>query len=222
MDEDLDQLSREQLIAVARRMREGIRKHRDSTGHDLCWHHPALWSLLPEKTDPHPAVPEWPQFLQGCIRYRQSLDEQAAQAPRTTEPYEGPEAIALDHLIVPSRDRQAAAARLGGVLGVPWAASGAGPFSPVYVSDSLTLDFDQADGAFPVLHYCFRVGEARFDAILARLKQYGIAYRSSPHGPDDFQVNTGHGGRIVYWNEPEGHVWEALTVSYARAPGAGG
>jgi hypothetical protein len=30
------------------------------------------------------------------------------------------------------------------------------------------------------------------------------------------QVNTQHGGRIVYWNEADGHVWEALTVSYAR------
>lgn len=152
----------------------------------------------------------------------EDLDPLSREQLIAVAPLEGPEAIALDHLIVPSRDRQAAAARLGSVLGVPWAASGAGPFSAVYVSDSLTLDFDQADGAFPVLHYCFRVGEARFDALLARLKQYGIAYRSTPHGSDDFQVNTGHGGRIVYWNEPEGHVWEALTVSYARAPGTGG
>jgi hypothetical protein len=32
-------------------------------------------------------VPEWPQFMRGCIRYRQSLDEQAPDAPRTDEPY---------------------------------------------------------------------------------------------------------------------------------------
>lgn len=87
MDEDLDHLSREQLVAEVRMLRNGIRAHRDSTGHDLCWHHPALWSLLPEKTDPRPVVPEWPQFLQGCIRYRQSLDEQLAGAQRTDEPY---------------------------------------------------------------------------------------------------------------------------------------
>jgi hypothetical protein len=30
------------------------------------------------------------------------------------------------------------------------------------------------------------------------------------------RVNTSHGGRIVYWSRPDGHVWEALTVSYAR------
>ena len=124
--------------------------------------------------------------------------------------------IRLDHLIVPSRDRRAAADLLAHLLDVPWAASGIGPFSAVYVSDSLTLDFDQADAPFPVLHYCFRVSEAEFDGILARIQARGIAYRSTPHGPVDRQVNTHHGGRIVYWNEPDGHVWEALTVSYAR------
>ncbi len=87
MDEDLEALSREQLIAEVRRLRDGIRTHRDSTGHDLCWHHPDLWSLLPEKTDPQPVVPAWPQFIQGCIRYRQSLDRQAPAAPRTTRRY---------------------------------------------------------------------------------------------------------------------------------------
>ena len=45
-----------------------------------------------------------------------------------------------------------------------------------------------------------------------------FGYRSMPHGPMDLQVNTTHGGRIVYWSEPDGHVWEALTVSYARQP----
>ncbi|MGS1079820.1 hypothetical protein [Pseudoxanthomonas beigongshangi] len=87
MDEDLDTLSRDELISEVRRLRAGIREHRDSTGHDLCWHHPALWGLLPEKSDPQPEVPEWPQFLRGCIRYRQSLDRQLSDAPRTNRPF---------------------------------------------------------------------------------------------------------------------------------------
>jgi hypothetical protein len=78
MDEDLEGMTREQLLAEARRLRAGIRTHRDSTGHELCWHHPALWGLLPDKTDP---------FLQGCLRYRQSLDEQLPDAPRSDTPY---------------------------------------------------------------------------------------------------------------------------------------
>jgi hypothetical protein len=40
-----------------------------------------MWALLPEKTDPEIAVPPWPKFLRGCVRYRQSLDEQAPGAP---------------------------------------------------------------------------------------------------------------------------------------------
>ena len=85
IDRDLEHMSREQLIAEVRRLRAGIREHRDSSGHELCWHHPALWALLPEKTDPLPAVPDWPQFLRGCLKYRESLDAQLPQAPRTGE-----------------------------------------------------------------------------------------------------------------------------------------
>ena len=85
MDNDLSNLSRDALIAEVRRLRDGIRKHRDSSGQELCWHHPALWSLLPEKTDPLPTVPDWPAFLHGCVRYRESLDQQLPNAPRSDE-----------------------------------------------------------------------------------------------------------------------------------------
>ena len=85
MDEDLNGLTREQLIEEVERLRAGIRAHRDSSGHELCWHHPALWSLLPEPAQPRVAVPDWPQFMRGCIRYRESLDEQLPDAQRTTE-----------------------------------------------------------------------------------------------------------------------------------------
>lgn len=88
MDTDLERMAREQLIEEVMKLREGIRKHRDSARHELCWHHPALWGLLPERTDPLPVVPDWPQFLQGCLRYRQSLDEQVPDALRTKEPYQ--------------------------------------------------------------------------------------------------------------------------------------
>jgi hypothetical protein len=81
MDDDLDLMDREALVAEVKKLRAAIREHRDASGHDLCWHHPAMWSLLPEKVEPAIAVPPWPRFLRGCVRYRQSLDEQAAGAP---------------------------------------------------------------------------------------------------------------------------------------------
>ena len=89
MDSDLDEMSREELIAELKKLREGVRRHRDSKGNELCWHHPDLWRLLPEKTDPLPSVPQWSKFMEGCIRYRQSLDIQLPEAPRTDESYTG-------------------------------------------------------------------------------------------------------------------------------------
>jgi hypothetical protein len=90
MDEDLEQLTRNELLAEVRKLRTGIRQHRDSTKHELCWHHPELWQLLPEKLDPDLAVPAWPQFLRGCLRYRESLDAQLPNAPRVIDEFEGP------------------------------------------------------------------------------------------------------------------------------------
>ena len=80
MDEDLQTMSREALIEEVKRLRTGIRVHRDSSGHDLCWHHPALWELLPERVDPKIAVPPWPKFMRGCIHYRESLEQQMPNA----------------------------------------------------------------------------------------------------------------------------------------------
>ena len=88
MDEDLTEMSWDHLITEVKKLRQAIREHRDSSGHELCWHHPVLWGLLPEKTDPVPNVPAWPQFMEGCVKYRRSLDEQAPDAPRSEEEYQ--------------------------------------------------------------------------------------------------------------------------------------
>ncbi len=80
-DADLTDLDRDQLLAEVIRLRAGIRDHRDSSGHDLCWHHPQLWGLLPEPIDPQIAVPPWPRFLRGCVRYRESLESERPEAP---------------------------------------------------------------------------------------------------------------------------------------------
>jgi hypothetical protein len=87
-DHDLEALDREQLIAEVKRLRAGIRVHRDSTGHDLCWHHPDLWGLLPERITRDVAVPPWPQFLRGCLRYREALDRELPDARRADVEYE--------------------------------------------------------------------------------------------------------------------------------------
>ena len=77
MDEDLDGMTPSQLIAEVKKLRDGVRRHRDATLQELCWHHPELWALLPEKTDPVPVVPEWPQFIQGCVKWWRRVSRSA-------------------------------------------------------------------------------------------------------------------------------------------------
>ena len=125
-------------------------------------------------------------------------------------------AIQLDHLMISCHDRAAAAQQLAELLGVTFGPARVGPFTSVYVSDSLTIDFDQWSEPFATGHYCFRVSQGEFDAIVARIQAAGLDYRSTPHGPVDRLVNTQHGGSIVCWSEPGGHHWELLTESYAR------
>lgn len=126
--------------------------------------------------------------------------------------------IALDHFIVPARDETAAAKLLAEILGVEWGKAGVGPFTAVYVNEGTTLDFQSTTQDFPVSHYCFRVDDAGFDVIFERIKAAGIPYKDSPSAPMNNQISMMFGGRGVYWMLPEGHMWEVLTVSYARPP----
>ena len=126
--------------------------------------------------------------------------------------------IELDHVIVSARDRAAAARLLATLLDVPWDETALGIFSAVYVNPGLTLDFITTGAAFPVEHFCFRVSDADFDAILERLALAGIGWRGEVRGQNDNRVGTAHGGRNVYWDQPDNHRWEILTKSYARQP----
>jgi len=122
--------------------------------------------------------------------------------------------IQLDHLIVPSRNRVGGARFLAELLDVPWAES-QGNFAPVYVNEALTVDFADRE-RFESHHYCFRVGDDQFAAILGRIQSRGIPYRSSPRGANDMRINERLGGKNLYWEDADGHLWEILTVSYAR------
>jgi hypothetical protein len=147
--------------------------------------------------------------------------------------------IQLDHLLVPSKDKNAAAKLLGEILGVRWEPSGEGPatdlYQPiplgasdfdtlqyrasrasVYITDSLTIDFIDAPGEVPIHHYCFRVSDSEFDAIQARITKAGVNWSANPYGELDHKINTRLGGKGLYFMEPDGHAWEILTVSYAR------
>jgi hypothetical protein len=87
-DADLRNMNEPELRAEVMLLRTAIRKHRDATGHDLCWYHPGLWMLLPEKTLPCPQVPEFCEFMQKCAAYRKSLGDTPPVPPANPAPGE--------------------------------------------------------------------------------------------------------------------------------------
>jgi len=117
--------------------------------------------------------------------------------------------IVLDHMIVPARDKDAAAAFFARIFGLG-APRASGHFTAVRVNDTLTLDFD-SDTGFGIHHYAFKVGDGDFDAIFARLKTEDIPYGSMPFAAEDLRVNTDDGGRRVYFKDPSGHLLEIMT-----------
>ena len=86
-DADLEDMDAARLRAELRTLRAGVRAHRDSSGHDLCWFHPQLWELLPETERADIEVPEWPVFLRGCLAFRQSLDAELPGVPRMSREF---------------------------------------------------------------------------------------------------------------------------------------
>lgn len=132
-------------------------------------------------------------------------------------------AIRLNHTIVVAHDRQASALFLSEMLGLP-APTVLGPFAVVEVGDT-TLDYmnvgDYTRGGSDAIasqHYAFLVSEAEFDEIFARIRTRRLAYWADPWRQQPDTINQWDGGRGVYFEDPNGHLLEAITRPY----GSGG
>ena len=127
--------------------------------------------------------------------------------------------IRLDHTIVPAKDKMASAKFFAEIFGLTVKP---GYFAQVQVNETLTLDFaDQPEdwggpgfdpGIGQSLHYAFHVGEAEFEAIFSRVKAKAIPFGSEPDSHGDGRINTRRGGRGFYFEDPNGHLLEVMTV----------
>ena len=84
--------------------------------------------------------------------------------------------IELNHTIVPARDKEESARFYERMFGFEYTGA-MGHFTPVRIqSQSLTLDFDEND-SFEPGHFAFKVSEAEFDEIFARIVAAGLRLR---------------------------------------------
>lgn len=119
----------------------------------------------------------------------------------------------LNHTIVAAHDRQASAAFLAEMLGLP-APTRFGPFAVVTLANGVSLDFADADGEITPQHYAFLVSEDDFDVIFGRIQARGIDYWADPGRRRPGEINHNDGGRGVYFPDPDGHLLEIITRPY--------
>jgi catechol 2,3-dioxygenase-like lactoylglutathione lyase family enzyme len=130
-------------------------------------------------------------------------------------------AIVLDHTIVPAKDKVAAAEFFAEIFGLK-VKPGQGRFAQVQVNEGLTFDFADEPEAWggpgfdprtgKSHHYAFHISDAEFEAIFSRVKAKGLAYGSGPYNHTDGQIYTRRGGRGFYFEDPNGHLLEVMTV----------
>lgn len=119
-------------------------------------------------------------------------------------------AIELNHTIVPAHDPKASAQFLADILGLEVAPPVA-HFTPVTLSNGVTLDFDAYDNV-DEHHYAFLASDDEFEAVFGRIRQAGISYYADPACRQPGQTYTGKdGNRGTYFRDPNGHLMEILT-----------
>lgn len=124
-------------------------------------------------------------------------------------------AVQLNHTIVPSKDKEATAAFVAEILGLP-APKAFGPFMAVALDNDIALDFADWGDDFPSIHYAFLISEEEFDASFARITEKGLDYWADPFKNHPRQINTNNGGRGLYFEDPiSGHYLEIITQKYA-------
>jgi catechol 2,3-dioxygenase-like lactoylglutathione lyase family enzyme len=119
----------------------------------------------------------------------------------------------LNHTIVRCTDKVASARFLAEILGLDEPTQ-FGPFRVVQLANGVSMDYADDHGRPHPQHYAFLVSEAEFDDVHRRIIERGITYWADPFHRIEGEINTNDGGRGLYWNDPDGHNLEAITVPY--------
>jgi catechol 2,3-dioxygenase-like lactoylglutathione lyase family enzyme len=121
--------------------------------------------------------------------------------------------VQLNHTIVWCRNKQTSASFLAEILNLP-APIPFGPFLVIELSNGVSLDYHEIEGAIALQHYAFLIGEDDFDQIFGRIRASGIDYWADPGKHRPGEINHDDGGRGMYFDDPNGHLLEVITRPY--------
>ena len=113
-------------------------------------------------------------------------------------------AMKLDHVIVPAKDKFAAAQLFAEIFRLE-VKPVEGRFAPVPIDEHLTIDFADDEHTRDILHfvpenleshhYAFHVSDEEFDGIFQHVKAKGLVYGSGPTTDTDGKVGDRRGAR---------------------------
>ena len=123
-------------------------------------------------------------------------------------------AAKLNHTIVWCRDQVASANFLTEILGLPPPRRFMG-FLVVDLANDVSVDYMAAESEpIALQHLAFLVSEQEFDGALARVRERTIEIWADPAKKQPGLINRHFGGRGVYFDDPNGHLFEIITTPY--------
>jgi catechol 2,3-dioxygenase-like lactoylglutathione lyase family enzyme len=118
--------------------------------------------------------------------------------------------VELNHTIVCARDKRASAAFMAEVLGASIGPD-EGPFVPITLENSVTLDFMDRDDDYTPQHYAFLVDGATFEASYQRIVAKGVTTYADPFMKEPGGTYVDGDERGFYFHDLAGHTMELLT-----------
>jgi catechol 2,3-dioxygenase-like lactoylglutathione lyase family enzyme len=126
-------------------------------------------------------------------------------------------AVEINHIVIPARDHRASAELLAQVLGAEAPHQSANP-AKISADCGVTIEFAPADDSV-TLQCAILVDKREFDAIIARMAEASIRFYSGLDRAGCGEVNHIHGGRGIYFDDLDGHVFEIIEQVDAIADG---
>ena len=126
-------------------------------------------------------------------------------------------AARLNHTIVWCSDQEKSARFLTEILGLPPPRRFMG-FLVVDLANDVSVDYLPAESEpIALQHLAFLVSEEEFDGALARVRERTKQIWADPAKRQPGKINRHFGGRGVYFDDPDGHLFEIITKPYGDA-----
>ena len=126
--------------------------------------------------------------------------------------------VEVNHIVIPARNKHATAELLAAILGVD-VEGDSDRFVRIRATNGLTVDFSDARAA-EAFQCAFLVSREKFDAALSRIYRAAINFYAAFDRKGRGEINRIHGGRGIYFDDPDGHLFELIeqldTSAYDR------